>query len=67
MGDQVPPSKVTAHHMSHQLRLGSNPPKEVDHWFDFESNTYGDNIYRMAAEQVAECLPQAERYWEFQR
>ena len=51
-GDQVPPKKVTAHHISHRLRLGSKPPKKADHWFDYESATYGDRIYRMAAEEV---------------
>jgi hypothetical protein len=66
-GEHVPPKKVTAHDISYRLRLGSNPPKKADHWFDFESATYGDRIYRMAAEEVLQYLPQAERYWEFQR
>lgn len=66
-GDHVPPKKVTAHHISYRLRLGSKPPRKADHRFDFESATYGDRIYLMAAEEVVEHLPLAERYWEFQK
>ena len=66
-GEVVPAKKVTAHDISYRLRLGSNPPKKADHWFDFESATYGERIYGMAAEEVLEHLPQAERYWEFQK
>jgi hypothetical protein len=66
-GEVVSPNKVNAHHINYRLRLGANPPKIADHWFDFESATYGDRIYEMAAESVVAHLPQANRYWEFQR
>lgn len=66
-GERVPPNKVKAHHIGYRLRLGAKPPVEVDHSFDYESATYGERIYRMMAEEVLEYLPQAERYWEFQR
>ena len=66
-GEHVPANEVKAHHIGYRLRLGSNPPTEVDHCFDYESATYGEQIYRMAAEEVLTYLPQAERYWEFQK
>lgn len=66
-GEIVSPKTVTAHDINCRLRLGSNPPKKMDYWFDFASVTYGEKIYRMAAEDVLAHLPQAERYWEFQR
>jgi Domain of unknown function (DUF4304) len=66
-GEHVPPDKVKAHDVNYRLRLGANPPEKVDHWFDYENATYGERIYRMAAEEVLERLPQAERYWEFQK
>ena len=62
-GMHIPPKEVKAHHIYPRLRLGSNPPKQTDHWFDFESATYGERIYQMMAEEVLMCLPQAERYW----
>ena len=66
-GEHVPPNKVKAHHIGYRLRLGAKPPAKVDHSFDYESATYGERIYRMVAEEVLEYLPQAERYWEFQK
>lgn len=63
-GKFIPPNKVNAHDVFPRLRLGSNPPKEVDHWFDFESASYGEQIYRMMSEEVLMCMPQAERFWD---
>lgn len=62
-GEHVPPKEVKAHHIYPRLRLGSNPPEKIDHWFDFECATYGERIYQMMAEEVLMCLPQAESYW----
>jgi len=62
-GEQIPPKNIKAHHIYPCLRLGSNPPEKTDHWFDYESATYGESIYQMMAEEVLMCIPQAERYW----
>ena len=62
-GEKIAPSKIKAHHIFPRLRLGSSPPNQTDNWFDYESATYGENIYGMMAEEVLMCIPQAEQYW----
>ena len=62
-GEHISPADVKAHHIYPRLRLGSDPPESTDHWFEFESATYGESIYQMMAEEVLMCIPQAERYW----
>jgi hypothetical protein len=65
-GEHVAAKDVKAHHIFPRLRLGSHPPEKRDHWFDFESATYGDRIFQMMAEEVLMCIPQAEEYWNGQ-
>ena len=66
-GEFIAPAEVKAHHIYPRLRLGSHPPKQADHWFDYESATYGESIYQMMAEEVLICIPQAERYWSSEK
>ena len=61
-GKHIGPKKVTAHDVSHCLRLGSHPPGEVDHWFSYES-TQADPFMDAALELLPYLRGQAEQFW----
>jgi hypothetical protein len=61
-GKHIPPKQVRAHDINQRLRLGSNPPKQQDHWFHFEPERPG--ICTDAASLLLPLLhSQAEEYW----
>lgn len=62
-GNLIPPEKVEVGYLRERLRLGSHPPRKVDHWFSFSGWSLIDDPCRRAAKEVLACLPQAEDYW----
>jgi hypothetical protein len=64
-GLEIPPGKVTAHHVNERLRLGASGAGE-DHWFRYDQERafkFGDP-YQSAAEEVLLAYDsQAEQWW----
>jgi hypothetical protein len=64
-GEQIPPAKVTAHHVSRRLRLGASSDQS-DHWFRYDKRgflSFGDPYERAAREVLRYLDSQAESYW----
>lgn len=64
-GEHVVPAKVTAHDVSHRLRLGA---AEIgsDHWFRYDrcdAETFGDRYEALAREVLVHVDGQAEIFW----
>lgn len=66
-GKHIPPSKVTADNVGFMLplRLGSKPPKEVDHWFRFDAGE-ADVFNALARDVLSLIGSQAETFWQEQ-
>ena len=64
-GEQIPPAKVTAHHVNQRLRLGASGDQS-DHWFRYDRRglvLFGDPYERAAREVLPYLDTQAESYW----
>jgi hypothetical protein len=64
-GEYIPPTKVTAHHVSSRLRLGA-ADGQSDHWFRYDQRgllSFSDPYERAACEVLPYLDSQAERFW----
>jgi hypothetical protein len=64
-GEQIPPAKVTAQHVSRRLRLGASG-EQTDHWFRYDRGgllSFSDPYERAAREVLPYLDSQAESYW----
>jgi hypothetical protein len=61
-GEEIPPNKVTAHHISKRHRLGAKTAN-IDYWFKFNDMTAEDE-YVSVAKEVLSHLPDAEIWWK---
>ena len=64
-GRHIPAEEVRAHdiHPKQRLRLGSHPPTEADHWFQYEPERPG--VYTDTAIGLLPLLRgDAERFWQ---
>jgi hypothetical protein len=64
-GEHIPPSKVTAQHVIHRLRLGASDAKS-DHWFRYDRRgllSFSDPYERAAREVLPLLDSQAETFW----
>jgi len=64
-GEQIPPTKVTAHHVSRRQRLGASGD-QTDHWFRYDKRgllSFGDPYERAAREVLRLLDSQAETFW----
>jgi len=64
-GEQIPPAKVTAHHVNRRQRLGASD-EQTDHWFRYDKRglfSFSDPYERAAREVLPYLDGQAESYW----
>ena len=64
-GEQIPPAKVTAQHVSGRLRLGASGD-QTDHWFRYDKKgllSFSDPYEKAAREVLPYLDSQAESYW----
>ncbi|MCM3597223.1 DUF4304 domain-containing protein [Metabacillus idriensis] len=61
-GEQIPPNKVTAHHMDNRFRLGATSQEEDGIWFNFEEAESQEDFEKVASE-VLNLLDVADRDW----
>lgn len=64
-GEQIPPAKVTAQHVSRRVRLGASDD-QTDHWFRSDKRglpSFSDPYERAAREILPYLDGQAETYW----
>ena len=64
-GEHIPPTKVTAQHITHRLRLGASDAKS-DHWFRYDRRgllSFSDPYERAAREVLPLLDSQAETFW----
>ncbi|ASS92519.1 DUF4304 domain-containing protein [Peribacillus simplex] len=61
-GEQIPPNKVTAHHIYKRLRLGAESEDEDGIWFDFE-NAKTEEEFEKVAMSVLGLFNTSDRLW----
>jgi len=61
-GEQIPPNKVTAHHLNNTFRLGAKSEVEDGIWFDFE-NAKTEEEFEKVASNVLGLLNTSDRLW----
>ncbi|MEE3953459.1 DUF4304 domain-containing protein [Peribacillus frigoritolerans] len=61
-GEQIPPNKVTAHHINKRLRLGAESVDEDGIWFDFE-NAKTEEDFENVALSVLGLFNTSDRLW----
>ena len=61
-GNQLPASKVTAHHMFHRFRLGSDV-FGGDYWFNYGGSLRFVDVFQQQADAVVALWESAERWW----
>ncbi|MGG1680251.1 DUF4304 domain-containing protein [Neobacillus sp. NRS-1170] len=57
-GKIVPPNKVTAHDLNNRPRLNGGE------WFRYDAPDSNENIFDVIANEVLDCIPEAEKYWD---
>jgi hypothetical protein len=57
-GEKVPPNKVTAHDLNNRPRLNGGE------WFRYDTSGDDEGIFDVIANEVLNCIPEAENYWD---
>ncbi|MGG1679630.1 DUF4304 domain-containing protein [Neobacillus sp. NRS-1170] len=57
-GKIVPQNKVTAHDLNNRPRLNGGE------WFRYDAPDSNENIFEVIANEVLDCIPEAEKYWD---
>ncbi|MGE6488814.1 DUF4304 domain-containing protein [Paenisporosarcina sp. NPDC076898] len=61
-GENIPPNKVTAHHLNNSFRLGAKSEDEDGIWFDFEQAETEEEFEKVAS-NVLVLLNPSDRLW----
>jgi hypothetical protein len=61
-GEEIPPTKVTAHHINKRVRLGATT-SNGDYWFKF-NDMISVEEYESVAKEVSTHLPDAVLWWK---
>jgi len=62
-GKEIIPSKCNAHDMYTRLRIGS-VKNRGDYWFDFNKESFWNNIYKKRAKEIIDLWDEAEKWWD---
>ena len=59
---EIAPNKITAHDMSHRLRLGKAKHND-DYWFDYGKISFFKSVFDTRANEIIKLWGEAEKWW----